>query len=81
MMSSQQRAQGRAEDIERATAAATTLVQDHFDDPEAWVRLAFSEGAVDDQVYHFDAFGPTLNERPQVLVSFTRGHWLAVLAS
>lgn len=48
------------EDREQAVAAATTLVRARYDDPDAWVRLAFSarEEVSTGRVYHFDAFGP-----------------------
>jgi hypothetical protein len=78
-MGIEQRAQVRADAIERATAEATNLIQTHFADPEAWVRLAFSVGTGEDQVFHFDAFGPTLVAKPQVLVSCSHDHWLAEL--
>jgi hypothetical protein len=79
MMSAEYRARVRADEVERATAEATKLVREHFEDPEAWVRLAFSAGAGDDLVYHFDAFGPTLVERPRVLVSRAHDLWMAEL--
>ncbi len=79
IMSVEQRAQVRADEVERATAEATSLIRDHFADPEAWVRLAFSVGTGDDLVFHFDAFGPTLVEKPHVLVSRSHDLWLAEL--
>jgi hypothetical protein len=71
------------EDRERAAGFATSLIRDHFEDPEAWVRLAFSavEGSSSARVYHFDAFGPTLLERYRVIVSCASADvWEAVLA-
>lgn len=71
------------EDRERAARAATNLICAHYDDPEAWVRLAFSagEGSSNCRVYHFDAFGPTLIEQHRVIVSYTSTDvWEAVLA-
>lgn len=67
-MNSERRTQLRVEERERATREATGLIREHYDDPDAWVRLAFSAGVGDDTVYHFDAFGPTLVERPHVIV-------------
>lgn len=75
----EQRAQVRADEVERATAEATKLVCDLFADPEAWVRLAFSVGTGEELVFHFDAFGPTLVERPHVVVSRAHDRWLAKL--
>jgi hypothetical protein len=78
-MSAEYRARARADEVERATAEATRFIQAHYEDQEAWVRLAFSAGAGDDLVYHFDAFGPTLVERPRVLVSHAHDLWMAEL--
>lgn len=71
------------EDRERAAGAGTSLSRVHYEDPEAWVRLAFSttEGVSNAQVYHFDAFGPTLIEQQRVIVSYaSTDAWEAVLA-
>lgn len=71
------------EDRERAAGAATSLIRVHFEDPEAWVRLAFStnEGVSNAQVYHFDAFGPMLIEQQRVIVSYASADvWEAALA-
>lgn len=71
------------EDRERAVGAATHLIRTHYEDPEAWVRLAFStvEGTSNARVYHFDAFGPTLLEQHQVIVSYVSADvWEAVIA-
>ena len=71
-MRSENQARLRAEEIETATEKATSLIRARYQDPEAWVRLAFSvsAGAGDTtMVYHFDAFGPTMAEHPHVLVS------------
>jgi len=72
--------QTRAEERERAAREATRLVRDHFEDPEAWVRLLVTEGVDHDMVYHFDAFGPTIVEQLRVTV-FRAGAdlWDAVL--
>ncbi len=70
------------EDRERAVGAATSLIRAHYEDPEAWVRLAFSttEGSSNARVYHFDAFGPMLIEQQRVIVSYASGDvWEAVL--
>lgn len=71
------------EDRERAVGAATNLIRTQYDDPEAWVRLAFStiEGSSNARVYHFDAFSPTVNKQHRVVVSYTSADvWDAVLA-
>lgn len=71
------------EDRERAAGAATSLIRAQYEDPEAWVRLAFSttEGVSNARVYHFDAFGPTLIEQHRVIVSYASADvWEAVLA-
>lgn len=71
------------EDRERAVRAATNLIRTQFEDPEAWVRLAFStvEGTGDARVYHFDVFGPTLIKQHRVIVSYaSTDAWEAVLA-
>ena len=64
----EERARVRAEERERATGEAISLIRAHFEDPEAWARLAFTTGTGDETMYHFDAFGPTLADRPRVLV-------------
>lgn len=76
----EERARVRAEERERATAEATGLVQAHYEDPDAWARLAFTTDAGDATTYHFDAFGPTLAERPHVRVYRAgSGLWETVL--
>jgi hypothetical protein len=68
VVNSEERARAGAEERERATGEATSLIRAHFEDPEAWVRLLVTEGAGDETIYHFDAFGPTLTEQSRVLV-------------
>lgn len=76
----EERARALLEERERATSEATSLIRAHYEDPEAWVRLAFTAGMGDKTVYHFDAFGPTLVERPHVLVYHAGADlWEAVL--
>lgn len=72
------------ENREQAARAASNLIRAKYEDPESWVRLAFSaiEGLSNACVYHFDAFvGPMLSEQHRVIVSCASTDvWEAVLA-
>lgn len=51
------------------------------EDPDAWARIAVATSAGDETIDHFDAFGPTLAERPHMRVyRADSGLWEAVLA-
>lgn len=69
------------DDREQAAQVATDLVRLTFDDPEAVVRLVITEGLREKTVFHFDASGPTMQERPNVIVRQVGLKWEAVLTS
>jgi hypothetical protein len=72
--------QARAEERELATKEAVTFVRARFVDEEAWVRLLVTEGRGRAMIYHFDAFGPTIDEQARVTVSRSGAdHWDTVL--
>jgi hypothetical protein len=61
--------QARAEERELATKVAAAFIRARFVDEEAWVRLLVTEGIGRAMIYHFDAFGPTIDEQARVTVS------------
>lgn len=67
------------DDREQAAKVATDLVRITFDDPEAVVRLVITEGLGEKTIFHFDASGPTMQERPNVTVRQVGLKWEAML--